>query len=71
MMGRAPHPLHKPALIGSIRGHEHARWQGREGGQERANYQLFLTELADALGMPGLIPPGRIARPTTMCSNGR
>jgi hypothetical protein len=22
-----------------------ARWQGREGGQERANYALFLTEL--------------------------
>ncbi|MDR6285423.1 hypothetical protein HNR47_001424 [Methylopila jiangsuensis] len=29
-----------------------ARWQGRVGGQERANYALFLTELADALGAP-------------------
>jgi hypothetical protein len=29
-----------------------ARWQGQEGGQERANYALFLTELCDALGLP-------------------
>ncbi len=28
-----------------------ARWQGREGGQERANYALFLTELCDAIGV--------------------
>jgi len=28
------------------------RWQGREGGQERANYGLFLTELCDVLGVP-------------------
>ncbi|MCC0004175.1 MAG: class I SAM-dependent DNA methyltransferase [Methylobacteriaceae bacterium] len=28
------------------------RWQGRHGGQERANYALFLTELCDALGLP-------------------
>ena len=28
------------------------RWQGREGGQERANYALFLTELCDMLGLP-------------------
>jgi hypothetical protein len=28
-----------------------ARWQGREGGQERANYALFLTELCDVLGV--------------------
>jgi hypothetical protein len=27
------------------------RWQGREGGQERANYALFLSELCDALGV--------------------
>ncbi len=27
------------------------RWQGREGGQERANYALFLTELCDILGV--------------------
>lgn len=28
------------------------RWNGREGGAERANYALFLTELTDALGLP-------------------
>jgi hypothetical protein len=28
-----------------------ARWQGHEGGQERANYALFLTELCDVLGL--------------------
>ncbi|HZG29721.1 MAG TPA: DNA methyltransferase [Ensifer sp.] len=27
------------------------RWQGQEGGQERANYALFLTELCDILGL--------------------
>ena len=27
------------------------RWQGRQGGQERANYGLFLVELCDALGL--------------------
>src|SRR5258708_38344326 len=26
-----------------------ARWQGQEGGQERANYALFLTELCELL----------------------
>jgi hypothetical protein len=30
------------------------RWQGRERGQERANYALFLTELCSTLG---LTPP--------------
>src|SRR3954452_3093291 len=29
-----------------------ARWQGQEGGQERANYALFLTELCDLLDLP-------------------
>ena len=29
-----------------------ARWQGREGGQERANYALFLTELCSTLCLP-------------------
>jgi hypothetical protein len=29
-----------------------ARWQGQEGGQERANYALFLTELCDVLELP-------------------
>jgi hypothetical protein len=28
------------------------RWQGREGGQERANYVSFLTELITLLGLP-------------------
>lgn len=28
-----------------------AKWLGQEGGQERANYALFLTELCDALGV--------------------
>lgn len=28
------------------------RWQGNEGGAERANYALFLTELCDLLGLP-------------------
>lgn len=27
------------------------RWQGQEGGQERANYALFLTELCDLLDL--------------------
>lgn len=27
------------------------RWQGRQGGQERANYGLFLVELCDALDL--------------------
>ncbi|TDK37315.1 class I SAM-dependent DNA methyltransferase [Rhizobium deserti] len=29
-----------------------ARWQGQEGGQERANYGMFLVELCDLLGLP-------------------
>jgi hypothetical protein len=29
-----------------------ARWTAGEGGQERANYQMFLTELCDALEVP-------------------
>lgn len=28
------------------------RWQGHEGGQERANYALFLSELCDVLELP-------------------
>lgn len=28
-----------------------ARWAGQEGGQERANYALFLSELCDVLGV--------------------
>jgi hypothetical protein len=35
-----------------------ARWQGREGGQERANYSMFLTEFCRALGLPVPDPAG-------------
>lgn len=35
-----------------------ARWQGREGGQERANYALFLSELCDVIGAPRPDPAG-------------
>ena len=35
-----------------------ARWQGQEGGQERANYSLFLTELCDLLELPHPDPAG-------------
>jgi hypothetical protein len=34
------------------------RWQGQEGGQERANYALFLTELCDLLGIEHPEPAG-------------
>lgn len=35
-----------------------ARWQHREGGQERANYSLFLTELCDVIGVERPQPAG-------------
>ena len=35
-----------------------AHWQGREGGQERANYVLFLTQLCAALGLQPPDPAG-------------
>ncbi|OAP40768.1 hypothetical protein AU381_02385 [Sinorhizobium glycinis] len=35
-----------------------ARWQNLEGGQERANYALFLTELCDVLDLPHAEPAG-------------
>ena len=35
-----------------------ARWQGRDGGQERANYAMFLREFCDALGLPPPDPAG-------------
>jgi SAM-dependent methyltransferase len=35
-----------------------ARWQGREGGQERANYALYLSELCDVLGVDRPKPAG-------------
>ena len=28
------------------------RWSAARGGAERANYQMFLTELCEALGLP-------------------
>ena len=36
-----------------------ARWTAREGGAERANYQVFLAELCDVLGVarPELLLP--------------
>ena len=35
-----------------------AKWLGKEGGAERANYQMFLTELTQALGLPTPDPKG-------------
>jgi hypothetical protein len=35
-----------------------ARWQGREGGQERANYAMFLIQFCEALGLPPPDPAG-------------
>ena len=35
-----------------------ARWTGTEGGAERANYQMFLSELTQALGLPLPEPKG-------------
>ena len=34
------------------------KWLGTEGGAERANYQMFLTELCQALGLPTPDPKG-------------
>ncbi|WP_243692257.1 DNA methyltransferase [Caulobacter sp. BK020] len=34
------------------------RWTAREGGAERANYQMFLSELCDVLGVPRPDPAG-------------
>jgi hypothetical protein len=34
------------------------RWQGLEGGQERANYALYLSELCDTLGVERPKPAG-------------
>lgn len=46
MDARTPHNKDEPveAFI--------ARWQGREGGQERANYVSFLKEMCAALDLP-------------------
>ena len=35
-----------------------ARWTSREGGAERANYQMFLSELCDVIGVPRPEPAG-------------
>ncbi|WP_421928329.1 DNA methyltransferase [Neoaquamicrobium sediminum] len=35
-----------------------ARWTAREGGAERANYQMFLSEFCDAIGVPRPEPAG-------------
>src|SRR6202034_1976463 len=35
-----------------------ARWQGQEGGQERANYALFRPELCDLIGVEHPQPSG-------------
>ena len=35
------------------------RWFGREGGAERANYALFLTEFCQTLGLPPPDPSGK------------
>ena len=35
-----------------------ARWLGKQGGAERANYQMFLTELTQALGLEAPNPKG-------------
>jgi uncharacterized protein (DUF4415 family) len=34
------------------------RWTAREGGAERANYQMFLSELCDVIGVPHPDPAG-------------
>jgi hypothetical protein len=36
-----------------------ARWEAREGGQERANYALFLSEVCDVIGVPRPDPSAR------------
>jgi len=38
------------------------RWEGREGGQERANYVMFLNEFCQALGLPMPEPAGATSR---------
>jgi len=41
------------------------RWQGREGGQERANYVSFLNELIVLLGLPLPDPLARLGYVTS------
>ncbi len=40
------------------------RWGARDGGQERANYGMFLTELCD-LARAASIPMSPLMRPPT------
>ena len=47
-MGRGGHVAGSSTDVEAFIG----RWQHREGGQERANYVMFLTELCDLLGVP-------------------
>ena len=59
----SPCTRHPPTLIPHGKRHRAieafiARWQGREGGQERANYSMFLTELCRTLGLPVPDPAG-------------
>ena len=35
------------------------RWTSREGGAERANYQMFLSELCDVIGVKRPEPSGQ------------
>src|SRR5919107_749154 len=35
------------------------RWTAREGGAERANYQMFLSELCDVIGVARPEPSGQ------------
>ena len=37
------------------------KWQGLEGGQERANYAMFLSELCDVLDVPRPQPASAIS----------
>ena len=44
--------------ISAATDHFVSRWQNGEGGQERANYALFLTELCDLIGVSRPDPAG-------------
>ena len=48
----------KPSAAPHAIEHFIERWQGRHGGQERANYAMFLCELCDALDLPRPDPAG-------------
>ncbi len=45
-----------------------ARWQGREGGQERANYGMFLSELCQTFDLPIPDPAGATTEVGTSAS---